>query len=85
MRNAGLDASQAGINIGGRNINNSRHTDDTTLKDGRKWRGTKEPLDESEKAGLKFNIQKIKIIGSGPITPWQINDEKMGTVTDFLS
>ena len=51
----------------------------------RKWRGTKEPLDESEKSGLKFNIQKIKIMGSGPITPWQINEEKVGTVTDFIS
>ena len=52
--------------------------------DGRKWRGTKEPFVESEKAGLKFNIQKTKIMGSSPITPWQINEEKVGTVTDFI-
>ena len=84
MRNAGLDASQAGIKIAGRNTNNLRYTDDTTLMDCRKWRETKEPPDESEKAGLKFNIQKTKIMASGPITSWHTEGGKMETVTDFI-
>ena len=84
MRNAGLDASQAGIKIAGRNTNNLRYTDDTTLMDCRKWRETKEPPDESEKAGLKFNMEKTEIMVSGPITSWQINGEKVVTVTDFI-
>ena len=72
MRNAGLEEAQAGIKIDGRNINNLRHTDGTTLH-GRKWR-TKEPLDKSEtgseNVGLKLNFQKTKIMASGPITSW---------------
>ena len=79
MRNAGLDEAQAGIKIARRNINNLRY--------GRKRR-TKEPLmnmkEESEKAGLKLNIQKIKIMASGPITSWQIDGQTMETVTDFI-
>ena len=77
MRNAGLEEAQAVIKIARRNINNLRYADDTTLK-GRKQRRTKEPLmkvkEESEKVGLKLNIQKTKIMASGPITSWQ----KMG-------
>ena len=76
--------AQAGIKIAGRNINNFRYADDTT--NGRKWRGTKELLmklkEKSEKAGLKLNIQKTKIMASGPITSWQIDGEKMETLTD---
>ena len=79
MRNAGLDEAQAGIKIARRNINNLRY--------GRKRR-TKEPLmnmkEESEKAGLKLNIQKIKIMASGPITSWQIDGKTMERVTDFI-
>ena len=84
MRNAGLDEAQAGIKIARRNINNLRHADDTTL-----MAESKEELksllmkvkEESEKAGLKLNIQKIKIMASGPVTSWQIDGE---TVTDFI-
>ena len=80
MQNAGLDGSQAGIKIAGRNINNLSYADDTPY--GRKWRGTKQPLDvgerESEKTGLKLNIQKIKIMASGPITSWKIDGETVG-------
>ena len=87
MRNAGLDEAQAGIKIAGRNINNLRHTDDTTL-----MAESEEELksllmqvkEESEKAGLKLNIQKAKIMASGPITSWQIEGEKMETVGDFI-
>ena len=87
MRNAGLEETQAGINIAGRNINNLRDTDDTTL-----MVESKEELksllmkvkEESEKVGLKLNIQKMKIMASSPITSWQIDGEKMGTVTDFI-
>ena len=78
MWNPGLDESQAGIKIAGRNTNNLRYADDITV--GRKWRGTKEPLDEgeneSEKAGLKFNIQETKIMESSPIISWQIEGGK---------
>ena len=78
MWNAKLDKSQAGIKIAGRNTNNLRYADDITV--GRKWRGTKEPLDEgeneSEKAGLKFNIQETKIMESSPIISWQIEGGK---------
>ena len=92
MQNAGLDEAQAGIKTAGRNINNLRYVDDTTLTDttltGRKWRGTKEPpekvKEESEKVGLKLNIQRIKIMESGPITSWQIEGRKVETVTDFI-
>ena len=85
MLNAGLDEAQAGIKIAGRNVNNLRYADDTTLN-GRKWRRTKEPLDESEseKVGLKLNIQKTKIMASSPITSWQIDGETMETVIDFI-
>ena len=79
MQNAGMDESQAGIKIARRNINNLKYADDNHFN-GRKWRGTKEPFDESEKesekANLKLNIQKIKIMASGPITSWQIDGEK---------
>ena len=87
MQNAGLDESQAGIEIAGRNINNLRYADDTSLK-AEKRRGTKDLLmkvkEESEKVGLKLNIQKTKIMVSGPITLWQIDGETMETVTDFI-
>ena len=84
MQNAGLDEAQAGIKIAGRNINNLRYTDDTTL-----MAESKEELksllikvkDESENVGLKLNIQKTKIMASGPITSWQIDEE---TVSDFI-
>ena len=87
MRNAGLDEVQAGIKITGRNINNLRYADDTTL-----MAESEEELKsllmkvkvESEKVGLKLNIQKMKIMASGPITSWQIDGETMETVTDFI-
>ena len=86
MRNAGLDEAQAGIKIAGRNISNLRYADDTTLME-----ESKEELksllmkvkEESEKIGLKLNIQKMKIMASGPITSWQIDGKTMKTVTDF--
>ena len=87
MRNAGLEDTQAGIKIAGRNINNLRYADDTTLT-----AESEEELksllmkvkEESEKVGLKFNIQKTKIMASGPITSWQIDGETVETVTDFI-
>ena len=87
MRNAGLDEAQAGIKIAGRNINNLRYADDTTLMP-----ESEEELKsllmkmkgESEKVGLKLNIHKTKIMASGPITSWQIDGETMETVTDFI-
>ena len=87
MRNAGLDEAQAGIKIAGRNINNLRYADDTTLME-----ESKEELksllmkvkEESEKIVLKLNIQKTKIMASGPITSQQIDGETMETVTDFI-
>ena len=87
MRNAGLDEAQAGIKIAGRNINNLRYVDDTIL-----MAESEEELksllmkvkEESEKVGLKLNIQKTKIMASGPITSWQIDGETMETVTDFI-
>ena len=86
-QNAGLDESQAGIKTAGRNINKLRYTDDPTL-----MAESKEELksllmevkEENEKAGLKFNIQKTKIMASSPITSWQIDGETMDTVTDFI-
>ena len=82
MRNTGLDDSQAGIKIARRNINNLRHADDTTLMaEGKLLMKVKE---KSEKAGLKLNILKTKIMASGPITLWQIDGETVETVTDFL-
>ena len=87
MRNAGLDEAQAGIKIAGRNLNNLRYTDDTTLMAERKEQ-VKSLLmkvkEESEKAGLKLNIQKTKIMASGPITSWEIDGETVEIVTDFI-
>ena len=87
MRNARLDETQAGFKIAGRNINNLRYADDIPL-----MAESKETLtsllmkvkEESEKAGLKLNIQKMKIIASGPITSWQIDGETMKTVKDYF-
>ena len=87
MRNARLEEAQAGIKIARRNINNLRYADDTTLmaesEEELKSLLMKEK-EESEKVGLKLNIQKMKIMVSGPITSWQIDGETMGTVTDFI-
>ena len=87
MRNAGLHEIQAGIKIAGRNINNLRYTDDTTLmaesEEELKSLLMKEK-EESEKVGLQLNIQKTKIMASGPITSWEIDGETMETVTDFI-
>ena len=85
MRNARLDEAQAGIKIAVRNINNLRYTDDTTHK-AESENKLKNLLmkEESEKAGLKLNTQKTKIIASGPITSWQIDEETMETVADFI-
>ena len=88
MRNAGLEEAQGGIKIARRNINNLRYADDTTL-----MAETEEELkslfmkvkEESEKAGLKLNIEKTKIMASGPITLWEIDGETMETVSDFIS
>ena len=87
MQNAGLEEAQAGIKIAGRNVNNLRYEDDTTL-----MAESEEELksllmrvkEESEKVGLKLNIQKTKIMASRPITSWQIDQETMETVTDFI-
>ena len=87
MRNAGLDEAHVGIKISGRNINNLRYADDTTL-----MAESEEELksllmkvkEESEKVGLKLNIQKTKIMASGPITSWQIDGETVETVADFI-
>ena len=85
MRNAGLEEAQAGIKIAGRNINNLRYGDDTTLMAEREEE-LKSLLmkEESKKLGLKLNIQKTKIMAYGPITSWQIEGETMETVTDFI-
>ena len=88
MRNAGLEEAQAGIKIAGRNINNFRYADDTTL-----MAESKEELksllmkvkEKSEKVGLKLNIQKTKIMASGPITSWQIDRETVETVPEYFS
>ena len=87
MRNAGLEEAQAGIKIAGRNINNLRYADDTTV-----MAETEEELksllmkvkEESEKVGLKLNIQKMKIMASGPITSWELLGETVETVSDFI-
>ena len=86
MRNAGLDEAQAGIKIAGRNINNLRYADDTTLmaESKEELKSLLKVKEESEKIGLKLNIQKTKILASGPITSWQINGETMETVGDFI-
>ena len=87
MRNVWLDESQAGIKITGRNINNVRHADDNTLmaeSKKEKMSFLTKVKEESEKAGFKLDIQKMKIMASGSITSWKIDGEKMETVTDFL-
>ena len=88
MRNSGLEETQAGIQIAGKNSNNLRYADDTTL-----MAESEEELksilmkvkEESEKVGLKLNIQKTKIMASDPITPWEIDGERVETVSDFIS
>ena len=84
MRNARLDEVQAGIKIAGRNINNFRYADNTTLMAESEELKSFLMKEESEKAGLKLNIQKMKIMASGPITSWQIDGETVETVTDFI-
>ena len=86
MWNAGLDEAQAGIKIAGRNINNLRYADNTTLMvEGEvELKSLLMKVQESEKAGLKLNIQKTKIMASGPITSWHIDGETMDSVTDFI-
>ena len=87
IQNAGLDESQAGIKISRRNISNLRYADDTTLvvKSEEELKNILMKVkEESEKAGLKLSIQKTKILASNPITSWQINEETMETVTDFV-
>ena len=86
MRNAGLEEAQARIKIAGRNINNLRYVDDTTLMpESEKLKSLLMKVKvESEKVGLKLNIQKTKIMASGPITSWQIDGETADTVTDFI-
>ena len=87
MRNAGLEEALAGIKITGRNINNLRYADDTTLmaeSEGELKSLLMKVKEESEKVGLKLNIQKIKIMASGPITSWQIDGETVETMTDFI-
>ena len=87
MRNAGLEEAQAGIKLAGRNINNLRHADDTTIM-AESEEGLKSLLmkvkEESENVGLKLNIQKTKIMASCPITSWQIDGETVETVADFM-
>ena len=87
MRNTGLEETQAGIQIARRNINNLRYADDTTLmaesEEELKWLLMK-VKEESEKVGLKLNIQTMKIMASGPITPWEIDGETVETVSDFI-
>ena len=86
MRNAGLEEAQAGIKIAKRNINNLRYVDDTTLmaESKEELKNLLKVKEESEKADLKLNIQKTKIMASGPITSWQIDGKTMETVTDFI-
>ena len=86
MRNAGLEEVQAGIKIAGSNINNLRYADDTTLKtESEELKSLLMKVkEESEKVGLKLNIQKTKIMASGPFTSWQIDGETVETVTDFI-
>ena len=86
MRNAGLEEVQAGIKIAGRTINNLRYADDTTLMavSEEELKSLLKVKEESEKVGLKLNIQKTKIMASGPITSWQIDGETVETVSDFI-
>ena len=85
MRKAGLEEAQAGIKIAGRNINNLRYADDTTLmaESEEELKSLLMKVKESKKVGLKLSIQKTKIMESGPITSWQIDGERVETVTDF--
>ena len=87
MRNAGLDEAQAGIKIAGRNINNLRYADDTTfMAESEELKSLLMKVkEESEKVGLKLNIEKTKIMASSPITSWRIDGETVETVTDFIS
>ena len=86
MRNAGLEEAQAGMKIAGRNINNLRYANDTTLmaECEEQQKSLLKVKEESEKVDLKLNIQKTKIMASGPITSWQIDGELVETVTDFI-
>ena len=87
MRNAGLEEAQAAIKIAGRNINHLRYADDTTLmaeSEGELKSLLMKVKEESEKVGLKLNIQKMKIMVSGPITSWEIDEETVETVSDFI-
>ena len=85
MRNTGLEEAQAGIKIAGRNINNLRYADDTTLTaESKELKSLLKVKEESEKVGLKLNIQKTKIMASGPITSWEIVGETVETVSDFI-
>ena len=86
MQNARLDGAQAGIKIAGRNINSLRYADDITLMaESKELRSfLKKVTEESEKVGLKLNIQKTKVMASGPITSWRIDGEAMGIVADFI-
>ena len=87
MQNVGLDKAQAGIKIAGRNINNLRYADDTTLMAERREELKSLSIkvkEESEQAGLKLNIQNMKIVASGPITSWTKGEEKVATVEDFI-
>ena len=86
MRNAGLEEAQAGIKIAGRKIKNLRYVDDTTLmaESEEKLKSLLMKVKESEKVGLRLNIQKMKIMASGPITSWEIDGETVETVSDFL-
>ena len=87
MQNAGLDEAQAGITIARRNINNLRYADDTTIMEENKEERKSllmKVKEESEKVGLKLNIQKMKIMASGSITSWQIDEKTMETVRDFI-
>ena len=84
MRNTGLEEAQVGINSAGRNINNLRYADDTTLMAESEEELKSLLMKESEKVGLKLNIQKTKIMASGPITSWQIDGKPVETVADFI-
>ena len=86
MRNAGLDEAQVGIKIAGRNVNNLRYADDTTLmvESEEKLKSLLKVKEEHEKVGLKLNIQKTKIMASGPITSWEIDGETVETATDII-
>ena len=86
MRNVGLEEAQAGIKISGRNINNLKYADDTTLmaESEEELKSLLKVKEESEKADIKLNIQKMKIMASGPITSWEIDGETVETVSDFI-